>query len=107
MGKNKFPSEKDDWKKVEKNNVTIALNTMALTIALTIAHNCSSNCLIVYMAHHFILLRFNPFDLRVDMEGWWFEHSYVIVSGLLVVLHKCTVRPSTKHNQTTTVQQFL
>ena len=37
MGKNKFPSEKDDWKKVEKNNVTIALNTMALTIALTTA----------------------------------------------------------------------
>ena len=29
----------------------------------------------VYMAHHFILLRLNPFDLRVDWEGWWFEHS--------------------------------
>ena len=29
----------------------------------------------VYMAHHFILLRLNPFDLRVDKEGWWFEHS--------------------------------
>ena len=25
--------------------------------------------------HHFILLRLNPFDLRVDKEGWWFEHS--------------------------------
>ena len=24
----------------------------------------------VDMAHHFILLRFNPFDLRVDREGW-------------------------------------
>ena len=23
-----FPSEKDDWKKVEKNNVTIALNVL-------------------------------------------------------------------------------
>ena len=23
----------------------------------------------VYMAHHFILLRLNPFDLRVDKEG--------------------------------------
>ena len=29
----------------------------------------------VYMAHHFILLRLNPFDLRFDREGWWFEHS--------------------------------
>ena len=27
----------------------------------------------VYMAHHFIML--NPFGLRVDREGWWFEHS--------------------------------
>ena len=26
----------------------------------------------VYMAHHFILLRINPFGLRVDR---WFEHS--------------------------------
>ena len=22
-----------------------------------------------------ILRRLNPFDLRVDIEGWWFEHS--------------------------------
>ena len=29
----------------------------------------------VYMAHHFILLRLNPFGLRVNREGWWFEHS--------------------------------
>ena len=29
----------------------------------------------VYMAYHFILLRLNPFGLRVDREGWWFEHS--------------------------------
>ena len=27
------------------------------------------------MAHHFISLRLNPFDLRVDKDGWWFEHS--------------------------------
>ena len=27
------------------------------------------------MAHYFILLRINPFDLRTDREGWWFEHS--------------------------------
>ena len=27
------------------------------------------------MAHHFILLRLNPFGLRVYREGWWFEHS--------------------------------
>ena len=38
----------------------------------------------LYMAHHFIMLRLNPFDLRVDREGWWFEHSCVIVAGLLV-----------------------
>ena len=30
---------------------------------------------LVYMAHHLLLLRLNPFRLRVDMEGWWFEHS--------------------------------
>ena len=29
----------------------------------------------VYMAHHFIMLRLNPFGYRVDWEGWWFEHS--------------------------------
>ena len=39
---------------------------------------------ILYMAHHFILLRLNPFDLRVDREGWWFEHYCVIVVDLLV-----------------------
>ena len=38
----------------------------------------------VYMAHHFILLWLNPFDLRVDREEWWFEHSRVILAGLLV-----------------------
>ena len=27
------------------------------------------------MAHHFILLPLNPFELRVDREGWWFESS--------------------------------
>ena len=26
------------------------------------------------MAHDFILLRGNPFDFRVDREGYWFEH---------------------------------
>ena len=29
----------------------------------------------VYMTHHFILLRLNPFDLRFDSEGWWFGYS--------------------------------
>ena len=29
----------------------------------------------VYMAHHFIMLRLNPFGLRVERAGWWFEHS--------------------------------
>ena len=29
----------------------------------------------MYIVHHFILLRLNPFDLSVDREGWWFEHS--------------------------------
>ena len=37
----------------------------------------------VYKAHHFILLRLNPFDLNVDREGMWFEHS---VSELRVCL---------------------
>ena len=34
----------------------------------------------VFMAHHFILLRVNPFGLRVDSEGWWFEQSNIIVA---------------------------
>ena len=29
----------------------------------------------VYMGQHFILLQLNVFGLRVDGEGWWFEHS--------------------------------
>ena len=37
----------------------------------------------VYMAHHFDLLRLNPFGLRFDVEGWWFEHY---MSQLLVGL---------------------
>ena len=37
----------------------------------------------VYMAHHFIVLRLNPFVLRVDREGWEFEKS---VSYLQVCL---------------------
>ena len=28
-----------------------------------------------------IYIQLNPFDLRVDREGWWFEHSCVIVVG--------------------------
>ena len=39
---------------------------------------------IVYMAHHFILLRLNPFDLGVDRERWWFEHSSVTVAGFFL-----------------------
>ena len=27
------------------------------------------------MVHHFILLRLNLFGLRLDSDGWWFEHS--------------------------------
>ena len=27
------------------------------------------------MAHHFFLLRLNPFSLGLDSEGWWFEKS--------------------------------
>ena len=39
-------------------------------------HTIASRKLNIYiLAHHFILLRLNPFDLRVDREGWWFEHS--------------------------------
>ena len=29
----------------------------------------------VYLAHYFILLWLNPFDHRVNREGWWFEYS--------------------------------
>ena len=38
----------------------------------------------VYMAHHFILLRLNPFDVSVGREGRWFEHSCVIAASLRV-----------------------
>ena len=39
---------------------------------------------LVCMAHHFILLRLNPFDPCADREEWWFECSCVIAAGLLV-----------------------
>ena len=29
----------------------------------------------MYIAHHFMLLRLNPFDLSADRDGWRFEHS--------------------------------
>ena len=38
----------------------------------------------VYMARHFILLWLNPIDLALGRERWWFEHSCVIVVGLLI-----------------------
>ena len=28
----------------------------------------------VYIAHYFVLLQLNPFDLSVDREVWWFGH---------------------------------
>ena len=37
----------------------------------------------VYIAHRFILLHLNPFDLSGDREGCWFEIC-VIVASLLV-----------------------
>ena len=33
----------------------------------------------VYVAHHFILLWLNPFGLRVDREGWGFDHSMSVL----------------------------
>ena len=27
------------------------------------------------MPHHLTLLQLNPFELSVDRDGWWFEHS--------------------------------
>ena len=35
----------------------------------------TSTGIFVFVAHHFILLWFNLFDVSVDSEGWWFEHS--------------------------------
>ena len=37
----------------------------------------------VYIAHHFILLWLSPFDLSVDVEGWWFEHSVSLLQVCL------------------------
>ena len=37
-----------------------------------------------YMAHHLILLWLNPFDFSIDKEGWWYEHTCVIIACLLV-----------------------
>ena len=33
----------------------------------------------VYMVHHFILLWLNPFGLRVDRDGWWFDPSVSVL----------------------------
>ena len=38
---------------------------------------------LVYMAHHFILQRLNPLDLRVEGEGWRFEFSVSPDAGYL------------------------
>ena len=27
------------------------------------------------MVHHSSLLRLHPFNLRVDLKGWWFKHA--------------------------------
>ena len=32
-------------------------------------------CVFVYIAYHFILIQLNPFCLKVDLEGQWFEHA--------------------------------
>ena len=33
----------------------------------------------VYMAHHFIFPRLNPYGLRVNRDGWWFNHSVLLL----------------------------
>ena len=40
----------------------------------------------VYIAHHLILLQLNPFDLCVDREEWWFEHSALCHSCMFACL---------------------
>ena len=37
---NIFPSKKDDWKKIEKNNVTIALNVLHVKKGKNISRLC-------------------------------------------------------------------
>ena len=32
-------------------------------------------CVFVYITYHFILIQHNPFHVKVDLEGWWLEHS--------------------------------
>ena len=56
---------------------------MCVYVCMTCIYIYIYICIYIYV-HHFILLRLNPFDLSVVREGWWFEHSCVIVAGLLV-----------------------
>ena len=56
---------------------------------LSLLRGCGSRTLaftgkFVYIAHLFILLRLNPFDLSVDREPWWFELFCVIVASFLI-----------------------
>ena len=41
-----------------------------LLVQITIRHT-----LFMARLNHFILQRLNHFGLRVEREGWWFEHS--------------------------------
>ena len=43
MGRNKFPSEKGDWRRFEKNNVTIALNVLYAKKEKNISCLCFKN----------------------------------------------------------------
>ena len=48
---------------------------------------------LVYIVHHFILLQFIPFELGVDIEGQWFEHSSgVIAAGLICHIYNQLIK---------------
>ena len=57
----------DGAKNVSWTRISLVRGWCSLTMAFTSKF--------VYMTYHFIFLRLNPFDPRVDREEWWFEHS--------------------------------
>ena len=66
------------------HSCVFACQDMVLKTSLGLGYLCSNNAVVrlwhlpgkcVCIAHLLILLRVNDFNLSLDREGWWFEHS--------------------------------
>ena len=81
MGRNNYPSKLNDWKRLEKNNLTIALNNF---------YTKEKEILPAYISKHNLTREKQIILLMIpneEKEGW----HYLAVKKLSTLLHKKTL----------------